>query len=1123
MRIKVLIGVMVVSIIGIAINHLLLDWNQVSKQKIERHFDELIDEQYNDLIGWSISTISQNEFQKRRYCNNELVQWNDDKAWPATISSSKLSVIQDENGIFLEQRIDDQKSCYNISVYPLFESYPIANKYLKSRKNIFLPKSLYALSLSSGNHNYKGLFYYDIKESPSRSLDVIFGFFIFLVVLILVWSALEQNFLRALIVLIVVRVASLYLSVLEGFIRYPLFDPLYFTSSVWNPTLGDLFINAFLLFLIILNWSRRFRNKEYRVTRYRLLFLQAIGLAISILVFSTQWSLLDNSQLSMDVGKSIVFDIQRIIAYGIVLLLAGSQFLISFRLVGSLRSVDNVFRHYYILIGASSIVMIVSLPEGLVALLFSIIIIATSQFKWGTRLKEFKYQNLLFALFVSIGISFVLAFSVYKFHEKSELEAKKKFVNHLLIKRDILGEYYLNEAFRRLEENDSTNSESIDINELKQVLTNAYFDKYHINIVDSLDRVGYSSLLEDWEVSLSSDYPKIHFLDEGSNVRYLSLLSGYIVSLKLKERVPISVFPALLTDDRYSTATSNFDYAVFKDGAILFQKSRFGQGEWPEGKDFQDSRLYNQGIEKNEKHYWGVSTTDGRVILVISQKYGTQMQLTNFSFFLLLNLFFIGAIVLMSSLSLREAPLNFTGKIQLYLGLAFIIPLFIAGFALLNSLNASYKEEINRNYLKRALYLSDQLGDASSGLLRKQLTPELIEISNFIQADISIYDSRGYLLSSSQSEIFDLGLQSRLINPIVFEELIAKENQSMIADESIGSLEYKVSYATINGEDGELAGFLAMPFFDSKNHLRRQQLEVFGSLVTVFGFIFILAILFGNLVLNNLMQPLRLVADKIRQVTLQEENKPINYESSDEIGSLVKDYNSMLVKLEESKEALARSQKETAWKEIARQVAHEIKNPLTPMQLKIQQLLRKQDPDSKDGQTLSGLLQQVETLSQIAGSFSAFAEMPAPNNTRFDLGQLANQVISLYLSNEVEIDTSIEEEVMINADKDIFQRILNNVVLNAIQSVDGKQVKLEVKLLTKPGKCELTVKDNGKGIQVHLRDKIFMNYFSTKSSGSGIGLALAKKGIENAGGNIWFESSEGKGTTFYISMPLADS
>ncbi|NQZ77348.1 MAG: HAMP domain-containing histidine kinase, partial [Ekhidna sp.] len=492
----------------------------------------------------------------------------------------------------------------------------------------------------------------------------------------------------------------------------------------------------------------------------------------------------------------------------------------------------------------------------------------------------------------------------------------------------------------------------------------------------------------------------------------------------------------------------------------------------------------------------------------------------NFSFFFLILLFSLALFSALSSALEFGLKLNFTAKIQLYLGMAFVIPLLITGFALLNTLNRSYKEEINRSYIKQALYISEILSNQIEEVNTGEGISRLTNISTLIQSDLSFYNESGYLVATSQPEIFNLNLLGNLINPVVFEELVSKENQSIVAEESVGNLDYKVCYAVVNTVDNQVAGFIAMPFFDSRNHLRRQQIEVFGNLITIFGFIFMFAIVFGHLVLNNLMHPLRMVADKIRKITLQEVNKPIEYDSADEIGSLVKDYNQMLVKLEASKSALAKSQKETAWKEIAKQVAHEIKNPLTPMQLKIQQLLRRYESDSKEYDMLTSLLKQVDTLSHIAESFSAFADMPVPDNKVFDWGELVNEVIELYGAEDVIISSNIPSDIHIDADKDIFRRILNNIVLNAIQASAGIESKIDIKLEAKNEKAFLSIKDNGKGVPTDLRDKIFLKYFSTKSEGSGIGLALAKKGIENAGGNIWFESEEGQGTTFFISMPI---
>ncbi len=1125
MNLKVAGGIIALGLLAIVLNHYVLDWGAITSRKIEDRFAQLISAQRTDLNSWQSFEIGDPRFQKRRICGEQVINWSDNKPWVDEPALRDIQILEAMEGIFLIQTIIYSENCRKTSIYPLRKNYQIANKFLKSRMDVSLPRNLTNISEKEGDFRYENLFYYDLKETPSKSIDAIAGIVIVIVLLWLAWKGWSGFFYQTLLVVLLVRALTLYFNILEQLFNYPLFDPLIYKSSNWNPTLGDLFVNCLLLFLMTISWSRKFRKDGFSTRKYQLYIFFITGILFSISIYTTSWSVLDNSQLSLDLGKSIQFDFRRIMALLTILFVVGSQFLVTFRCVGLLNAQKNKSLYYLFLVLVSGIAFLVSEAAGGIALLFLVIIFISSQLNWTYKLKQFRYQNLQFVLLVSVSVALVLSVSVYAFHEKSELDTKRKFANYLLIKRDVLSEYYLNQLLKEIRDREFRN---ISVEEAKKKVEtkflNPYLDKYKVRLIDPLeDSLSYYQILPSLAGNALSDYENIYFLDNESSFHYYCFIDRFLIHLDLKKRVPSSVFPALLTDNKYFAPSDNFDYAVFKGGHILFQRSKFGQGEWPTSKDFENVALYKEGIEKNKRHYYGVKTVDGRIILIISKKYSRHTQLTNFSFYFLLTFFFIASIVLLSSISMKQIRLNFTSKIQLYLGLAFVIPLFSAGFALLSSLNSSYREEINRNYLKRSLYLSELLSGEESATASSIGSARLADIRDIIQADISLYDSVGTLLATSQREIFDLKLQGELINPIVYDELIKKENQSVITDESIGTLDYKVSYTVLNDYNDHVKGFIATPFFDSKNHLSRQQQEVFGSLISIFGFIFILAILFGNLILNNLMQPLRLVAEKISKVNLQEENKPILYQSTDEIGSLVTDYNAMLVKLEESKAALARSQKETAWKEIARQVAHEIKNPLTPMQLKIQQLLRKQEEGSKDHETLRALLTQVGNLSQIASSFSAFAEMPAPNNSTFDLSNVMQQVVSLYRTEGVTIETEVAEVSLVHADKDIFQRILNNIVLNAIQSVEGKQAHIRVALQKKSGKCEVSITDNGKGVPDDLKDKIFLNYFSTKSKGSGIGLALAKKGIENAGGNIWFESKEGEGTTFFISMPLATS
>ena len=347
----------------------------------------------------------------------------------------------------------------------------------------------------------------------------------------------------------------------------------------------------------------------------------------------------------------------------------------------------------------------------------------------------------------------------------------------------------------------------------------------------------------------------------------------------------------------------------------------------------------------------------------------------------------------------------------------------------------------------------------------------------------------------------------------------------VLLDEMIGDFKFKSVYVSLILQDtGEMLGIMSIPFYNSKYELNDKKIAVFSSIMNIFTVAFILILILSYFASKNLTHPLRLISQKLKKTTLGGDNEKLESNTRDESGILVHEYNEMIEKLEDSRNALARKEKESAWKEMAQQVAHEIKNPLTPMKLKIQHLQRTIKTDDLTQEALKSLLQQVDTLSDIATSFSAFAKMPIPIIEEFNLTQLVHDTGELYRNRE-DVDIKIKipvSPVMAFADKQLIGRIFTNLILNSIQAVP-KDVKAEILIemyVNEIKEAVLTFKDNGEGIPEDIQNKIFLPNFSTKFTGSGIGLALAKRGVEHSGGRIWFESELGKGTTFYIILPM---
>jgi len=263
-------------------------------------------------------------------------------------------------------------------------------------------------------------------------------------------------------------------------------------------------------------------------------------------------------------------------------------------------------------------------------------------------------------------------------------------------------------------------------------------------------------------------------------------------------------------------------------------------------------------------------------------------------------------------------------------------------------------------------------------------------------------------------------------------------------------------------------------------------------------------------------------------MVLGKRNEPIQYNRQDEIGSLVKEYNKKVDELAVSAELLARSERESAWREMAKQIAHEIKNPLTPMKLNIQHMQRAkgegQEYHKYMERVTAMLIEQIDNLSNIATEFSNFAKIPTARNQVFKLAEQLQKVIDLYETHDkAHIDFSPNglEYLDVNADREQLTRAIINLIKNGIQSIpENRNGHIHITLSRRDHMAVIAVSDNGSGIPVDLRDKLFSPSFTTKTSGMGLGLAIVKNIVENFSGKIWFETELKKGTTFFLEIPV---
>ena len=305
-----------------------------------------------------------------------------------------------------------------------------------------------------------------------------------------------------------------------------------------------------------------------------------------------------------------------------------------------------------------------------------------------------------------------------------------------------------------------------------------------------------------------------------------------------------------------------------------------------------------------------------------------------------------------------------------------------------------------------------------------------------------------------------------------------------------------------SSETGEELGIISIPFFASGRELSTRVTNALKIIVNVATLTFMVFLFFSFTASNFITYPLKLITNRIKKTTLDASNRPLQWRSKDELGLLIREYNLMIEKLEQNKRTLAISQKESAWREVAQQVAHEIKNPLTPIKLSLQHLRRvlQHGPPSepaKMDKTIENLIGQVETLDGIASSFSIYAKMPAFHLQMVDLKRVVAQVIDVYAQDKrkfIRLEMP-EAECCAVADDRMLGRILANLLLNAFQAVPSdKTPEIVMAIKDEKEQMVLSVSDNGTGIPDEVAYKVFDPHFSTKFSGSGIGLYIAKKG-----------------------------
>ncbi|MFN3752854.1 sensor histidine kinase [Flavobacterium sp.] len=410
--------------------------------------------------------------------------------------------------------------------------------------------------------------------------------------------------------------------------------------------------------------------------------------------------------------------------------------------------------------------------------------------------------------------------------------------------------------------------------------------------------------------------------------------------------------------------------------------------------------------------------------------------------------------------------------------------------------------------------------------LRLIFKDKIHELSDIHNLEINIYSLEGKLLKSSKST-FSVDKVAPPIPNYILKLVQSSVDKRYVDIKNIDGVKNRSSYSQIKDDKFKPLGILNLPYVEDDGFYETELREFLLRLSQVYSFMLVIAFALAYFLSSYITKSLKTISDKINETSLNQKNEKIVIEAnSKEINSLINAYNQMVDKLEESASKLAQSEREQAWREMAKQVAHEIKNPLTPMRLTVQSFQRKFDPNDPDlKQKLNDysktMIQQIDTMSSVASAFSNFASMPAQQNENLNVVDVVELALDIFNEDYIVFESN-KEEIISKLDRTQLIRIITNLVKNATQSIPEDQEEKQV--LVSVNEVEdnviISVKDNGIGINPENIDYIFEPKFTTKTSGMGLGLGIIKNIIENYKGTITFETEPGKGSTFIVSLPI---
>lgn len=968
--------------------------------------------------------------------------------------------------------------------------------------------------------------------------------------------------------------------------RCDLFSPYHFAWSNFLPSLGHFFLFGFWLFTLAFWFFRFYRLPSFytqKMAGFRKGAAMALLLALTLLllVFVTRlfYILANHSSGPLVLMRVIDLDLIVLVRFFSIAFLLLTYLLVAERMVLlflALFSRKWLFLTWLLLslsaalwsgglgVGNSDWTFVFSMVVG------GLLIFARRKPEYGLTHSSFLWLALSFSLFAGMVM---MDLTVKREEANRELLAENLSFQ-LLRDEDPVAEMYLSEIEKQLS-NDVTLMRllaqgEVDGDLIRNHLVKFYFygywGRFDLQIVpcwpqgdlylEGAQEVRncydyFYEMLENFGYAIPGSN-HFHYLDnQNGRVSYLGVFrffandpqreTSLFIELQSKPFFEGLGYPELLVSERERARMGlldNYSYAKYLNGRLV---KRSGEFPYKGEAQYYQPVPHSKVFVKDESFSHLVYQPDEEVTIVLSREdYSLGEVLIAFSLFFLF-FFLLGALLLLL-MQWRSVGFSFQLTIQNRIQLVFVLLLLLmlvvvatgTVYYTVNQFKRKHLELLENKVQSILLELEYKIGLDGPETARPEeyLNYQLQMISNVFYCDINLYGVEGTLLGTSRPELFRNGLMGAQMNPKAYYKLAYTDAVRHLEEEQIGSMSYTSFYVPLLDVENRLSGFVNLPYFVGNNELRE---EVSSVVVTVVNFYLIFTLVVISLAVflaRQITRPLLLLQSKISQVKLDRSNEKIDYKGEDEIGGLVAEYNRMVDELAISAAKLAKTERDMAWREMAKQIAHEIKNPLTPMKLSIQYLQRAwndkvEDFDSYLTRVTGTLIEQINSLSSIASEFSKFAQMPLAKAEVVNLMDKLESCRTLFGDTgtaEIALHNEVGGPVMVRADGEQLLGVFNNLIKNALQSVpEDREGRINIVVALNGDMVRVAVADNGQGVPEEVREHLFVPSFTTKTGGMGLGLAISRRVVENAGGQIWFETRAGEGSVFYVELPQARS